>query len=54
MEQVAAYWELWWVWCAAALVLAILEVLAPVLSSLDLPWAPWPVAFCSQCWVVAL
>ncbi|GAA6197546.1 hypothetical protein NBRC116598_29900 [Pseudophaeobacter arcticus] len=30
MEPVAAsYWELWWVWCAAALVLAILEVLAP-------------------------
>jgi membrane protein implicated in regulation of membrane protease activity len=29
MEQVAAYWELWWVWCAAALILAILEVLAP-------------------------
>ncbi|MEX0305057.1 MAG: NfeD family protein [Leisingera sp.] len=22
-------WTLWWVWCAAALVLAILEVLAP-------------------------
>lgn len=29
MEQLAAYWQLWWVWCAAALVLAILEVLVP-------------------------
>lgn len=29
MDQVTAYWELWWVWCAAALILAILEVLAP-------------------------
>ncbi|MFT7596554.1 MAG: hypothetical protein ACI8R4_003890 [Paracoccaceae bacterium] len=25
----AAFWTLWWVWMAAALVLAILEVLAP-------------------------
>lgn len=23
------FWMLWWVWCAAALALAILEVLAP-------------------------
>jgi membrane protein implicated in regulation of membrane protease activity len=25
----APFWALWWVWCAAALVLGILEVLAP-------------------------
>jgi membrane protein implicated in regulation of membrane protease activity len=29
MEQVTASWELWWVWCAAALLLGILEILAP-------------------------
>jgi membrane protein implicated in regulation of membrane protease activity len=25
----APFWALWWVWCAAALALGILEVLAP-------------------------
>lgn len=29
MEEISSYWQLWWVWCAVALMLAILEVLAP-------------------------
>jgi membrane protein implicated in regulation of membrane protease activity len=29
MELATPFWALWWVWCAGALILAILEVLVP-------------------------